>query len=392
MKFRFAILGDIHYEKEYAPLIEQSLQQIIKLDPMFMISLGDVGGYSHCGTQLAFDEAKDIFSNLPFPTYPLIGNHDIEGIEFSTDKTNIEAWLKTFQKKSPYYHITINNIILAFLSSTSFRSNVFHCNEVIIDTQQIEWFEKLCLSNPEKSILVFSHAPILGSGIKVLQNLHLKDGNAYLNHSRNPEKFIQIVNICPNIKLWASAHIHLSQEYQDTISQRNNCVFMHTGVTSEVTRDGGRQSRVIEYQDDSINVFTIDHNANKLKLNATFDANMKTLQHMPYEPTNYINRYISPPAFEKANFIFKCEQSAFLVSENSLIEYDSRYGSPIGVIMNNIHPEIVIQQKDNVLQILSEDQIINTIEKNNRGYFSNLPIHTIQHHKLWSYIKDKNDK
>jgi hypothetical protein len=55
-----------------------------------------------------------------------------------------------------------------------------------------------------------------------------------------PQRFIQLVEQHPNIKLWFSGHFHLSQNYADSISVVGSCAFVQTGVIGECNRDGNR--------------------------------------------------------------------------------------------------------------------------------------------------------
>lgn len=89
----------------------------------------------------------------------------------------------------------------------------FFCSvhEVYIDDEQMAWFEQVLQQNTDKPIIVFTHAPPIGSGLKVVENVHVKNRCAWLNHSDRPQRFIQLVEQNPNIKLWFSGHYHLSQ-------------------------------------------------------------------------------------------------------------------------------------------------------------------------------------
>ena len=67
-------------------------------------------------------------------------------------------------------------------------------HEVIIDDEQIKWFEELLKSKPADDgwrIFVFSHAPPNGSGIRIIQENHDVNGCCWLNHSdeKNCRKF-----------------------------------------------------------------------------------------------------------------------------------------------------------------------------------------------------------
>lgn len=331
-KTKFIILGDLHFEQKTAPLAEAAFKLFKTCNPDFMVSLGDLGGYSHPGTQLSFDESASLFETLPFPVYPLLGNHDLEGLEFKTDMANIQAWLEKFKQKRPFYSMNINSTLMVFLSTTRFRDNPYCCHEVYIDDVQFSWFKNELQNNRDKNIFVFSHAPILGSGLRVLQNLHLRGGNAWLNHSQKPEKFIELVNNCPNIKFWASGHNHLSQEYPDAVSMKNNCLFCHTGVVNNITRDGRHQSRLIEYDEQEILISTIDHDSNQIKL--VYQYLLKDMRLILKSPLETISTqtYVAPPPYESIKFQAEIGNSQFAIVNGMIVEYLKNAQGPIGVL------------------------------------------------------------
>lgn len=389
-KYKLAILGDMHFEKQISPMINEALDQIKAARPNAMVALGDVGGYSHPGTLLSFMEAKEIFSTLPFLTYPLIGNHDLEGIEFSSDEENLKAWLSIFEKPKPYYYIELESAILVLLSTTSFRKNPVCCHEIYIDDDQFTWFESLCNTFSSKNIFVFSHAPILGSGLRVLQNLHLMGGNAYLNHSRSPNKFIKLVERFKNIRFWASGHNHLGQDYPDSLSHIYQCTFCHTGVPGNITRDGKRQSRLLEFDDKELIISTIDHIQNKVIENAKIDLQNNLLTRKPVETITSNQKFISPPALKYNDYLLETKQSGFAISHQMLIEYDKSSGGPIGVVVDYVSNSAKIQFDQNSLEVYENGILSEKIDANNQGYYSVLQGITIYDHALSKYINNKN--
>jgi hypothetical protein len=56
-------------------------------------------------------------------------------------------------------------------------------HEVYIDDDQMSWFEAVLQQNTDRPIVIFTHAPPMGSGLKVVQNVHVKNRCAWLNHS-----------------------------------------------------------------------------------------------------------------------------------------------------------------------------------------------------------------
>ena len=105
------------------------------------------------------------------------GNHDLEGIdEFQTDEANLEAYLSILGKKTPQFcHEVAPKVLVMGLGSTQFRTAEYTSHEVAVDKEQIEWFVKTVEEHPEEEgwqIFVFSHAPIIGSALRVLQVPH----------------------------------------------------------------------------------------------------------------------------------------------------------------------------------------------------------------------------
>ena len=162
-----------------------------------------------------------------------------------------------------------------------------------IDDEQLEWFEELVKSHPSTDgwkIFVFTHAPPIGSGLRVLQENHVVNGCCWLNHSggkngdvRTTTKFIELVREHRCIKAWFSGHFHLGQDYQDSITfptiprelgpypNRGSCVFAQTSVMrSGTSRDKRQQSRLLRGNKDGFEICTVNHgDGGSVRLDAT---------------------------------------------------------------------------------------------------------------------------
>lgn len=381
-KIRFIILGDLHFEQKTAEMVKKAFAVFKQINPDFMVSLGDLGGYSHPGTQLSFDEAKNLFGEFNFPVYPLLGNHDLEGLEFRTDQANINAWLTTFGRKDPYYSFSKESSHFIFLSSTRFRKNPQCCHEVYIDDEQFLWFKREIQTHQDKKIFVYSHAPIIGSGIRVLQNLHLRGGNAWLNHSQTPEKFIPLVLENPQIKFWASGHNHLSQEYPDALSLKNKCLFCHTGVINNISRDGRRQSRLVEFDNNEMIVSSIDHDTNLIKPMAQYqfaENKIKTLT--PLESV-LVNKYFAPPPYESVKFLAEIGNNQFAMVNGMIVEYLKNAKGPIGVLSDVVTTNTNIKITNNLVEIWEGNHKVDAFARSELGTYS-LPIGIkIEEHQL----------
>jgi len=241
-EFLVGILGDLHidprkmedYEeghKQWVPVFEEAKDDH---GNVALVSLGDLGESKNCdhndqnpfelyaGTTLCHETAADYLSSFGVPYEVIGGNHDLEGIdEFKTDAQNLKVFLEAHGKETPQFCRQVaEKTLLVGLCSTIFRDAQYTSHEVIIDNEQIAWFENLLKEKPAEEgwkIFVFSHAPPNGSGLRVLQENHVINGCCWLNHSDelNCRKFIELVREHRCIKAWFSGHFHLGQDYQD---------------------------------------------------------------------------------------------------------------------------------------------------------------------------------
>eukprot|EP00981_Chlorochromonas_danica_P007345 scaffold1690_cov177-Ochromonas_danica.AAC.22 len=247
-----------------------------------VVSLGDLGESKSVdettqlfsGTSKCFQVAREYLEGFKVPYEVIGGNHDLEGIdEFATDEENLHTFLNAFHKPTPQFkRLIAEKTLLIGLSSVVFRDAIHTSHEVFINEEQIAWFEKTVAEHPVEEgwkIFVFSHAPPMGSGLRVLQELHVVNGCCWLNHScKNNRKFIEIVRKYRSIKAWFSGHFHLGQDYQDSIilpegHNHGSCVFVQVAVMGQrSSRDGRRQSRLIRGTQDGFTISTIDHKKN----------------------------------------------------------------------------------------------------------------------------------
>lgn len=293
--FTIAILGDLHIDpRDLAHTYEgrDHMNAILKDAPNpFLVSLGDLGESKDCteskqlyaGTTDCFKLVRDYLDGF-VSKYDIVGgNHDLEGIdEFQTDEENLAAYLSILGKETPQFcHEVAPKVLVIGLGSTQFRTAEFTSHEVAVDAAQIEWFVKTVEAHPEEdgwSIFCFSHAPIIGSALRVLQECHVVNGCCWLNHNDKvaSKKFIQTVRANPQIKGWFSGHFHLSHDYEDSITfpggnNRGSCVFAQTGVmTARSSRDGRRHSRLVRGNSEGFQVCTVDHSkGGAVRLDAT---------------------------------------------------------------------------------------------------------------------------
>lgn len=333
---RLAIVGDLHYETEQQPILTKAQQQIADLKPDAVVSLGDQGGYSHCGSRLSFAEGYGFFSSFGVPFYALIGNHDMEGAEFEHDHEAVAAWCQQFGYPRPYTSFDLGPALGITLSQTSFRNNPGSHHEVNIDDEQFAWFAQTLAQNPDRPTFVFSHAPILGSGVRVLQDLHLKGPNAFLNNYTHPERFLTLLQANPQLKLWFSAHIHLSHDYADTISHVGQCTFVHCGVIGDHSRDGRRHTRFLTHNPDGFSLHTLDHTNGRLRPDVDLQYQTNQLVRHQQFAEQPADRYFAPPPVAPEDAL-AIGNSLLVKHRGMLVEYDRTLQAPIGVVNDNLN-------------------------------------------------------
>jgi len=312
-EFTLAILGDLHLDPrdlDHSFEGREHFKQIFSETDTskFVVSLGDLGESKDCtgsgslfaGTTECFDLAGSYLEGYGQPFDVVGGNHDLEGIdEFSTDEANLEVYLSKLGKKTPQFaHEVAEKTLIVGLGSTAFRSAKYTSHEVVVDDEQVAWFEETIKSHPAEDgwkVFCFSHAPIIGSGLRVLQECHVVNGCCWLNHNDGPtsRKFIELVRENTCIKGWFSGHFHLSHDYEDSMSfpggnNRGACVFAQTAVmTARSTRDGRRQSRLLRGNKDGFEICTVNHaKGGEVRLDATIsyteDGTVAVMAH-PHE-------------------------------------------------------------------------------------------------------------
>lgn len=306
--FALAIVGDLHIDPRVmddyfegrdhmVPILEDAKTKGVNTA---LVSLGDLGESKSvrpdetnelfAGTTECHELAADFLGSFGVPYEVVGGNHDLEGIdEFKTDEANLEAYLRIHKKPTPYFSRQIaEKTLLVGLGSTVFRAAKYTSHEVTIDDDQLKWFEETLKTHASEDgwkVFVFSHAPPIGSGLRVLQENHVVNGCCWLNHSggATTRKFIELVREHRCIKAWFSGHFHLGQDYQDSITfptipkevgpypNRGSCVFAQTSVMrSGCSRDSRRQSRFVRGNKDGFEILTVDHRAGgKVRLDAT---------------------------------------------------------------------------------------------------------------------------
>jgi hypothetical protein len=326
-------------------------RQLMGLKPEAVFQLGDHGGYSHCGSQQSFDEGLDFLAGFQRPTHTIIGNHDLEGPQFARDEQSIAAFCQTFGLERPYYAIDLGPVLAVCLSSTAFRANPASHHEVHLDQAQIGWLRATLADHPGRPTFVFSHAPILGSGARVLQSVHLKCPNAWLNHTDAPAQFARLVEEHPQIKLWFSAHNHLGQQYADSITRLGNCTCVHTGVIGEVSRDGAHHSRLVAFDPSGFELSTVDHDTDERIVDVRHDYRSGRWQRVSPSAAADESVHFAPPPMPRGAHCLAIGDSVFGIHRDMVVEYDRQWAAPIGVVHEGL-ADAAVRVKGDTLEVV----------------------------------------
>jgi len=256
---RFIILGDPHVHEEERQHWAETWEDINALNPDAVLMLGDLTT-SYMGEDKGLRLAKEIFKDCSAPWYSIIGNHDLQGRDFESDQDNLNNILHHLGRETPYFSIDIGMFTVIGLSNTVHRGNKVSTQELTLGAEQLAWFKAEVEKKSRRPIIVLSHAPILGSDLLNMPELHVVVGNCYMNQNDRPGDLMQIVFDNPNILFWFSGHCHLSHIYERSITSKLGCHFVHCGIVSrKQSRDGNNHTRVFDIYDDHFTIRTLDH-------------------------------------------------------------------------------------------------------------------------------------
>ncbi len=266
-RFRCIAIGDPHVDPDAPGDFTAAVSDLAKLEPDLVLVMGDLSGGRWTGTSKGVRAAVDALNRLPCPWLTAVGNHDLQATdEFDTDEANLAGFLAAVGRVSPWASLESNGIFFAVLGNQAWRGNVPQPHEVRIFEDQLEWLRGELRNRPSTPTVIATHAPMLGSGLRILPSVHGIAGNAYINHCHHPAALAEIWTENPQIIIWLSGHSHLGHDYPDAISERRGTLFVHVGVpTAAASRDGCRHSRAIDFEDRDVKVRTYDHTAGRLR-------------------------------------------------------------------------------------------------------------------------------
>ncbi|KAG5177942.1 calcineurin-like phosphoesterase [Tribonema minus] len=391
-----------------------------------LVSLGDLGGYkAQPGTRACFARAKEYLDGFEVDYGVVAGNHDLEGLgEFPSDAENLAAFQDAFGMAAPCWARRVaRRTLLVGLSTTRFRDAAHSSHEVHIPRDQLDWLDRVCAAHAADDgwrVLVFTHAPPMGSGLRVVQDVHIKNGCAWLNHSAPDAERRAFAEACrkyPQISAWFSGHFHLSHDFEDSISQvrrggggteatGRSCVFVQCGVIgSDSCRDGRRQTRIVAGTRDALSIYTVSHHqgGQELRLDAsvTFQGGAPARRlvsahgHEDYDHASWFSAYTPQPldgcylesrhglvaagphAHDAVCWWHMADGRVLGVHDGMVVEYDAETLAPLGIVCDRKQVkgrEVVVVEGGHALLLVpwrvgEEDEAPEVVHPNQDGSY-----------------------
>lgn len=257
------ILGDPHLPGRDIKNKEQVLKEIDSWDDVEMvITVGDICAYF--GTDAEYAQARDFFSKLHKPFYPIAGNHDyfykspsgsegklIKGSR-ATQEEKLQKFCKTFGLKNYYYKKNVGGYLLLFLSADHDRY------ESGMSDEETTWLRTELAKKPKTPTIIIFHGPLAGT----LRNYRRFINTA--NFIAQPVKTIHEILIeNPQVFLWVSGHTHTSPLEESYASLLNIYADQVTNIHNKDMNRGTIWTNSLFLFPDKVVIKTFNHQEKK---------------------------------------------------------------------------------------------------------------------------------
>jgi Icc protein len=253
------ILGDPHLPGRDLENKKQVLATINSWEDVEMvIAVGDICEFF--GTDAEYATAKEFFSSLHKPLYPIAGNHDyiyenpaepdskLSMNLKASQKAKLRQFRKTFSLAHHFYSKDVGGYLLVFLSADhdSFLSGM--------SDQEIAWLRAELASNPQKPTIIFFHGPLKGT---------LRDYRPFVNTpnfiAQPAEIIYEILMNNPQVFLWVSGHTHTSPLEESYASPINVYAGRVTNIHNKDMNRGTIWTNSLFLYPDRVDVKTFNH-------------------------------------------------------------------------------------------------------------------------------------
>lgn len=242
----------------------RAMEDIRACQPDLVVPLGDFGSGKLIGSPQGLEEAYSLLRLIQAPLHPILGNHDLQresGPERQIHGTMKAALQSIFGLNGDPGEVKeYETFRLAFVTTDPQQPDTcLQIQECVVSEEQFQRLRDSLSRRRGVPVIVFSHAPPMGCGLRTVPKTHVRATNAYLDQNSQPERWLELAREFPEIVLWFSAHYHLGHDHADSHTVRCGTHFFMTGVHGNCTRDGRRQSRVLDITSDGAAIRTLDH-------------------------------------------------------------------------------------------------------------------------------------
>jgi Icc-related predicted phosphoesterase len=269
---RIVVVGDFHIHSDELDITECAIEDINDCAPDLVIPLGDFGSNTLIGSVEGMDQAFQFLGRIQAPLRPILGNHDLQretGGGRQRQGTMEQKLLELFKLDAVNGVIEGDHIRLFFAGTDPQpKDSCYQIQECYVTDEHFDEIIRKLNERPEVPVIFFTHAPPVGAALRTVPSVHVRATNAYLDQNHQFERWNELIRSHPQIVMWFSAHYHLGQHYPDSMTVRYGVRFVHTGVHGSCTRDGKRQSRVIDIDlaggggiELKVQIRTLDHEA-----------------------------------------------------------------------------------------------------------------------------------
>ena len=258
---RIALIGDLQYKPGEDAEIAGRMRQVAAQKPDLAVFLGDMGCNGATGTLAGMTACKALLEVLECPVAAIFGNHDVEYRPDDSVSKTPERWYRDlFNRQHPWQAVEMDGVfVLCLYVERQPEHTLMTQHALYVSDAQYAWARDQLRAHRHLPTIVFTHAPMAGSGVRCFPPIHSAATDAYLDHGFHAMRWRELAFENPQIRLWCSAHFHMGHDYTAAVTWAQNLVHVSAGVMTSAARDGSRHTRILDIQDGMAAVCTLDH-------------------------------------------------------------------------------------------------------------------------------------
>lgn len=370
---RIVLIGDLQYAAGEEERIRKHMEQINSLKPDFAVFMGDMGCHGKTGSKEGMQACREFFSILDCSVVVLMGNHDVEYRPDDPIVREPETWYRMlFGRDHPWQAWETEEAFILCLTIERQPEETLRTQHALyVSDKQFEWAKAQLESHQDRPTIIFSHAPVAGSGLRCCPPIHSAATDAHLDHAFNALKWRKLMKENPQIRLWCSAHFHMGHDYDTAIVSDKTTVHVSVGVLTSAARDGSRDTRAIDLANGQATVMTLDHWENTLRK----DAVVPLSGNIPPQGRMAIRRADEILLGEdhiRAAFAFRDWGRAYVITDGDMLwEYDRELQEITGAICCK-RPVHALAIQDKRLYVEMKNGAMFSVDMDDPGRFDRL--------------------